>query len=81
MAGEKHNDHPSEREILSVKISKKSIEGWRTFCAHGGISLTALVEVVGLQLSNETMPPKVPARLEMIKLAREIDMARRSRKK
>ena len=81
MATEKQTDTTEEREILSVKISKKSIEGWRDFCAHGGISLTALVEVAGLQLANETMPPKVQARIEMIKKAREIDLERRSRKK
>jgi len=81
MADKKNMDAPEEREILSVKISKKSIEGWRDFCAHGGVSLTALVEVAGLQLADETMPPKVQARMEMIKLAREVDLERRSRKK
>jgi hypothetical protein len=81
MVAKKHIDSPDDREILSVKISKKSIAGWREFCAHGGVSLTAMIEVAGLQLAKETMPPKVPARLEMIKQAREIDLARRSRKK
>ncbi len=81
MENNKHTDSPEEREILSVKISKKSIEGWREFCTYGGISLTALVEVAGLQLANETMPPKVEARIDMIKMAREVDLERRSRKK
>ena len=74
-------DLPEEREVLSVKISKEAIEGWRNFCTHGGVSLTALVEIAGKELAKETMPPKVPARMEMIKKARLIDIERRSRKK
>ncbi len=81
MSRESQNDRSKDREVLSVKISKKSIDGWRDFCMHGGVSLTALIEVIGRELAEETMPPKTPARMEMIKKARQIDMERRSRKK
>ena len=73
-------DRPDEREVLSAKISRESAEGWRNFCSANGISLTAMLEVAGLELSNEAIPPTTEARIRMIAGAREIDIRRRSRK-
>ena len=75
-----NDDAPEEREILSAKISRKSAEGWRQFCAANGISLTAMLEVAGLELADEPVPPKTDARIRMIAGAREVDIRRRSRK-
>ena len=70
----------NKRETLSAKISKESANGWKTFCRENGVSLTAMIEVAGLELAQESSPPTVPARIEMIKKAREVDIARRARK-
>jgi hypothetical protein len=72
------NNDLEHREILSAKISKRSAEG---FCHGNGISLTAMIEVAGLQLADEQVPPRIEARVEMVKQAREIDIERRSRRR
>jgi hypothetical protein len=75
------NNDLEHREILSAKISKRSAEGWKRFCHGNGISLTAMIEVAGLQLADEQVPPRIEARVEMVKQAREIDIERRSRRR
>ncbi len=66
---------------ISVKVSTQSADGWKQFCNQNGITLSAFIEVAGLQLLGETAPPKVKARQEMVEMAREIDQLRRARKK
>lgn len=46
---------------------------------QNGVSLTALIEVAGLQLAEETHPPQIPARVRMVEEARQVDIARRNR--
>ena len=72
---------PEEKEVLSAKISTDAANGWRNFCAQNGITVTAFLEVAGLELASETIPPTVEARKRMINAARAIDQNRRSRKK
>ena len=74
------DDAAEEREILSAKISRQSAEGWRNYCAANGISLTSMLEVAGLELAVEPVPPMTEARIEMIEKARQVDIKRRSRK-
>ena len=66
---------------LSAKVSQQSANGWKDFCSQNGITLSAFLEVAGLQLVNETAPPKVEERVKMVELARQIDQQRRVRKK
>ena len=73
-------DKKQTRETLTAKISTESARGWKDFCNSNGISLTAMIEVAGLELAQETNPPTVQARISMIEKARAIDIARRSRK-
>ena len=68
------------RETLTAKISPESARGWKEFCNNNGISLTAMIEVAGLELAQETNPPSVPARAKMVENARVVDIERRSRK-
>lgn len=75
------DDDASEREVLSAKVSSQAAEGWRSFCLAHGVSLTAMLEVAGLELAAETMPPSEEGRLRMVLKAREVDMRRRSRKR
>ena len=66
---------------LSAKVSQQSADGWKNFCSKNGITLSAFLEVAGLQLLNETAPPKVEERVKMVELARQIDQQRRVRRK
>ncbi|MEM9971718.1 MAG: hypothetical protein AAF762_11565 [Pseudomonadota bacterium] len=71
----------SKRIIVSARVSEDSANGWHDFCNNNGVSLSALLEAAGLQLAEETFPPSVDARQRMVEHAREIDIARRSRRK
>lgn len=70
-----------ERVVITAKISRESAEGWRHFCDGNGVSLTAMLEVAGLELAEETLPPTLEARRRMAENAREVDRQRRVRKK
>ena len=67
------------RKIVSAKLSKEAAEGWQKFCHANGVSLSAMMEVAGLQLGEEDSPPRNPTRVGMVELARSIDIERRSR--
>ena len=71
----------AERVVITAKISRRAAEGWRNFCDVNGVSLTAMLEVAGIDLAQETSPPSVTARLQMIVDAREVDRLRRMRRK
>jgi len=45
------------------------------------MSLTAMLEVAGLELAEENIPPDVEARRRMVTKAREVDRLRRVRRK
>ena len=70
----------SDKKVISAKISKESADGWRDFCHDNGVSLTALIEVAGLQLAQETNPPTIEARVKMVEEARRVDIDRRMRR-
>ena len=70
-----------EREVISAKISRRAAEGWRVFCERNGISVTAMLEIAGLELEGETAPPTVEARRQMVESARELDTERRRRRR
>ena len=70
-----------ERVVITAKISSQSAAGWRNFCDQNGISLTAMLEVAGLELAEETAPPIVEARQKMVEAARVVDGSRRARRK
>ncbi len=68
------------KETLSAKISSDAYVGWRDFSHANGVSVTAMVEVAGLDFAEETNPRNVLIRKEMVEKARAIDIARRSRR-
>ncbi len=72
-------DDPETREVLSAKISSYAVAGWRDFCARHGITITAMLEIAGRELAEESDPP-IKARQSMIKKARKVDLQRRKRK-
>ena len=70
-----------DRVVITAKISRESADGWRKFCDGNGMSLTAMLEVAGLELAEENIPPDVEARRRMVTKAREVDRLRRVRRK
>ena len=72
-------DDPETREVLSAKISSYAVSGWREFCARHGVTITAMLEVAGRELAQESDPP-IKARRDMITKARQVDLHRRKRK-
>ena len=68
------------RVVISAKVSQESADGWRDFCELNGVSISAMLEVAGLHLAEETFPPSLPERQEMVDRARAIDNARRARR-
>ena len=74
--GEKSED----RLMVSVRLSPEAARGWREFCRKNGISLTAFMEVAGVDLANDLAPSSIPERQRMVEQAREIDISRRERR-
>ena len=74
-----NDDNPEKREVISAKISAASAAGWREFCYQHGVSLTAMLEVEGLDLAAESTPP-TQGRQNQIEKARLVDRVRRARK-
>ena len=72
---------PAPRAILSARVSEDSAEGWHSFCDKNGVSLSAIIEVTGLELLNEQSPPIEPMRQRLVAEARTIDIQRRTRRK
>ena len=69
------------RAIISARVSEESAEGWHSFCNKNGVSLSAIIEVTGLELMNEQAPPKEPMRQRLVHEARMVDIQRRTRRK
>ena len=75
------SDKRSPNITISAKVSAESAQGWKKFCSDNGITLSAFIEVAGLQLLGETAPPIVEERQIMVEKARQIDQERRIRKR
>lgn len=71
----------NKRVVVTAKITPDAAKGWRQFCDGNGVSLSAMLEVAGLELATETLPPSIEARRRMAENAREIDRLRRVRRK
>lgn len=72
-------DRPETREVLTAKIAADAAESLRSFCARHGVSATAVLEVGGRALAEETVPPTAEYRRDILARARKIDAMRRSR--
>ena len=79
MAKQKGDDPGADRVVINARLSEASAEGWRSFCAANGISLSAFLEVVGLNLAGDTAPSRIPEREQMVQSARTVDIERRRR--
>lgn len=73
------DDRPETREVLTAKIAADAAEDLRSFCTRHGVSATAVLEVGGRALAEETVPPTAEYRKHILMRARKIDAMRRSR--
>ena len=78
--GKELEESASDRYMISGRLSKKAAAGWRDFCDANGISLTAFLEIAGLDLADDSSPSKVPERRKMVEKAKAIDTRRRGRR-
>lgn len=67
---------------LTVKVSCEAHEAWHHFAETNGVSLAALLEVVGPRLLSQNLTATVDETLkDLSKQARAIDTQRRTRRR
>ncbi len=66
-----------ERRALNVRLTPESVKGWEDFCAREGVTLTAILEVVGRSLAEGSAVTDDPAYRQSEAFARIIAEARR----
>lgn len=69
-----------EKVVISARVTRSSAQGWRTFCEANGISLSAMLEVVGKILIEDRATAEQFFGTEIAMQARAIDIQRRSRR-
>lgn len=67
-----------ERRALHAFVTPEVHEGWHTFAADNGVTVSALLEVIGGTLS-EAQPMKGLTVTKLVLECRQIDAARRRR--
>lgn len=69
----------AERSRVSIRLSDEAHRGLDTACQGAGITLTALIEAIGLTAAREpsALTDRGP---DIIELARAIDLERRNRR-
>jgi hypothetical protein len=77
----------SERQAIHAYLSEQAHQAWQTFAEENGVSVTGLIEVLGLTLSDE-IDKAVAAggdaadvRKDWVKQGRKVDAQRRRRGK
>lgn len=68
----------TERVQVTTRISPDSRRGWDRACLAAGVTMTALMEAIGLDLLEHGI--RSDAGREMVERARQIDLERRSRR-
>jgi hypothetical protein len=64
---------------IGAALSAESAAGWESYAADHSVSVSALVEAVGLSLGD---PDHLPVRLmdQVVRVARQVDRERRQRR-
>lgn len=63
-----------ERRPLLLRLTPESYEGWQTYAADNGVTVTALEEAIGVQLAGGKLDLQ-----RAVRAARKIDAERRKR--
>lgn len=72
----------AERQALHAYLSEAAHEAWQAFAEENGVSVTGLLESLGLELEQEIEAAAGDAadiRRDWVKAGRKIDAARRRR--
>lgn len=72
----------AERQALHAYMSPKAHNAWQSFAEENGVSVTGLLESLGLDLAEEIAAAgndPADVRREWVKRGRKIDAARRRR--
>jgi hypothetical protein len=69
-----------DRFALHAYLSEKSFTAWRAFAEENGVSVTGLLEALGLNLAAEIAETgDTDIRQDWVKVARKVDGIRRRR--
>jgi hypothetical protein len=68
----------TNRVQVTTRISLDARRGWDRGCLAGGVTMTALMEAIGLELLEHGVRSDVGH--EVVERARQIDLERRSRR-
>lgn len=71
----------AERQALHAYLSEKAHQAWQSFAEENGVSVTGLLEALGVQLADEIEAAGDAAdiRQDWVKRGRKIDAQRRRR--
>jgi len=70
----------NQRQALHAYLSPGAHESWQTFSEDNGVSVTGLLEALGLELAQELLDIDTEdLRQDWVKRARRIDAERRRR--
>lgn len=72
---------PEERQALHAYLSEQAHTAWQTFAEENGVSVTGLLEALGVTLSDEidAAGDAADIRQDWVKQGRKIDAQRRRR--
>jgi hypothetical protein len=65
-----------DRRAVNVRLTAESLAGWEQFCTGEGVTLTALLEVLGTALAQRQAVTDIPAYRETEEFQRIIAEAR-----
>jgi hypothetical protein len=63
---------------IGAWLSDEAAAGWQQFAAGHGVTVTALLEAFGVALPLPDLPERAVA--ELVAIARQVDLERRSRR-
>lgn len=66
------------RANLHVRLSEEARAGWERACLRYGITLSAYIESIGIELARNDV--RTDQGMDVIERARQIDLDRRSRR-
>lgn len=65
---------------ITVRLTEDSLDGWYRVALGAGVSLTALMEAIGLDMAQRGVVPENRQGQEILVNARKIDQERRNRR-
>ena len=82
MALRREDGVTDERSVISARVSPESKDGWELWAAENGVTLSALLEVIGRSLLDPIARGHWRSddlTLDLVEQARQVDNERRKR--